>query len=31
MGQIKRNWFKTTFLKHERGFDYGRRKEKIQV
>ena len=31
MGQIKRNWFKTIFLRHERGFDYGRWKEKIQV
>ena len=31
MGQIKRNLFKTIFLRHERGFDYGRWKEKIQV
>ena len=31
MGQIKRNWLKTIFLRHERGFDYGRWKEKIQV
>ncbi len=31
MGQIKRNWFKTTFLRRERGFDYGGWKEKIQV
>ena len=31
MEQIKINWFKTTFLRHERGFDYGRWKEKIQV
>ena len=31
MGQIKRNWFKTIFLRHERGFDYDRWKEKIQI
>ena len=31
MGQIKRNLFKTIFLRHERGFDYGRWKEKIQI
>lgn len=31
MGQIKRRWFKTIFLRHERGFDYGRWKEKIQI
>ena len=31
MGQIKRNWLKTIFLRHERGYDYGRWKEKIQV
>ena len=31
MGQIKRDWMKTIFLRHERGFDYGRWKEKLQV
>lgn len=31
MEQIKRNWFKTIILSCERGFDYGRWKEKIQV
>ena len=31
MGQIKRDWIKTTFLRYERGYDYGRWKEKIQV
>lgn len=31
MEQIKRNWFKTMILRNERGFDYGRWKEKIQV
>ena len=29
MGQIKRSWIKTTFLRREREFDYGRWKEKI--
>lgn len=31
MVQIKRNWFKIIILSYERGFDYGRWKEKIQV
>ena len=31
MEQIKRSWIKTTFLRREREFDYGRWKEKIQV